>query len=83
MIETDLNKRQEAVLEVETKRDKIVTDVLAERNVTVISGRKTLPLAGWDAQYIVEYEGRRVVVVDRALVPLEELASNIRGQLDR
>lgn len=83
VIETNNDKRREAILQEEAKRDKIVKDVLAECNVTVISGRKTLPLAGWDAEYKVEYHGRRFCIKDVATIPPDKLASYIREQLDK
>jgi len=81
MIETDYDKRQEAVLRVEAQRDECAQGVFKQRNARMISGRKTLAEEGWDAQYVVEYDGCRSTIKDKANVPLNELAASIEKQL--
>ncbi|HLJ90656.1 MAG TPA: hypothetical protein VKZ53_27865 [Candidatus Angelobacter sp.] len=81
MIETDYDKRQKAVLRAEAERDERVLGVFKQRNAVVISGRKTLAEEGWDAQYVVEYDGRRLTIMDKATIPLNELAASIEKQL--
>lgn len=81
MIEMDNEKRQKAVHQVEAERDKTVRSTLIAENATVMSGRKTLALEGWNAQYGVEYRGRSFTVKDVATIPLKDLAASIRKQL--
>jgi len=82
VIETDWDKRREAALQEEAKRDRIVKGVFNECKVTVISDRKTIAQEGWNAQYVIECGGRRLTVKDDATIPLSELTASIQEQLN-
>lgn len=80
IMEMDLEGRQKSFWEQESARDKVVQGVLAASGC-VVRGARTLTL-GFDAQYMVERNGKLLCIVDHATTPLAELRTDIQRQLD-
>lgn len=81
LIETSYQKRQEAVFLKEASRDSIVRAVVAEyHRVTFRSERKTAQ--GWNADYMIDYNGQPYHIIDTATTREDQLAPDLRRQLD-
>jgi len=73
--------------EIINRRDGVVRRIAQTMNLTVVSGRKPIAQAGWDASYKLQAtDGRIIEIVDRALSPGgiandEELEADVLKQI--
>jgi hypothetical protein len=83
MIETDIDKRQQAAEEEDNERDAIVRGVFQEQSQFVPGSRSNLAMGG-DQQYMVTdpVTGRMFVIKDTRVIRRADLAADIRRQLE-
>ncbi|MGA9966633.1 MAG: hypothetical protein WBQ10_15660 [Terriglobales bacterium] len=83
MIETDIDRRQQAAEEEDNERDAIVLGVFQEQSQFVPGSRSNLAMGG-DQQYMVTdpVTGRIFVIKDTRVIRRADLAADIRRQLE-